>query len=202
VTRGHAPIIGPGQPIELPDVLRSAAPLAVLAVLAGALALAPDVPREFAGVAAVAFALAALLRAAQRRRELRRLEDGIDRILLRSEPTALSPLLVWRAGRLCSTETRERLVSDLRHAERSAAATHLAGASPLNRTAIRACSAEIDGVCARLADAEAVEARGILLLRSLLADAGSPLYGRAQASELRGALATARRALDERRSAR
>ncbi len=197
MTRGHAPIIGSGQPLELPDAVRSAAPFAVLAVLASALLLVPDVPAPYVGFAVAAFALAALVRAVQRRRELHRIEESIDRVLLRTEPTPLSPLLVWRAGRLCSTEARERLAADLRHAERSAATSHLAGASPLNRQAIRACRTQVEAVCERLTGAREVEPRGVLLLRALLRDARSPLYGHATTSELSAALAAASRALDE-----
>jgi hypothetical protein len=197
MARSHAPIVGPGQPIELPDALRSAAPFAVLALVAAALLLVPDVPPAFAAVAALAFALAALTRAAQQHRELRQMEASIDRVLLRKEATPLSPLLVWRAGRLCSDETRERLAASLRHAERSAATSHLAGASPLNRPGIRASRAEIDAVAERLASPEPVHARGVLLVRILLDDPGSPLYGNAPGSELRASLRQALSALGE-----
>jgi hypothetical protein len=194
VARSHAPLVGPGQPIELPHAVRAAAPFAVLAVLAALLLLVPDVPWEGAAIAAVAFGLAAAARAAQQHRALRQIEASVDRILLRREPTPVSPLLSWRMERLRSPEARERLTASLRRIERSASASSLAGASPLNRPAIRASHDELEAVVDRLAAPDPVNVRGILLVQRLLDDPAGPLYGQAPPEALKREL---RRALDE-----
>ena len=100
-------------------------------------------------------------------------------------PTPLSPILVWRAGQLTSPAARERLAAALRRVERSADASHLAGASPLNRPALRASGDEIDAVVDCLLGAEPVRVRGVLLVRRLLDDPAGPLYGAAPVEELR-----------------
>lgn len=195
MARHHASLIGPGQPIELPRAGRAAAPFAALALLSLLLLLVPDVPPVAAAVAAVAFALAAAARAGQQHRALVRLQRSIDQLLLRREPTPLSPILVWRAGQLTSPAARENLAAALRRVERSADAAHLAGASPLNRPAVRASGDEIDAVADCLLGAEAVRVRGVLLVRRLLDDPAGPLYGTAPAEELRAALRRALAAL-------
>jgi hypothetical protein len=188
VARTHASLIGPGQPLELPRAARSAAPFAVLSVLSLLLGLVPGVPGIAAVVGAVAFALAAAARAEQEHRALVRLQSSLDQILLRKEPTPLSPILAWRAGQLSSPAAREQLAAAVRRVERSAATTHLAGASPLNRTAVRASGAELDAIADRLLGPEPVRVRGILRLRRLLDDPASPIYGHATVDELRAEL--------------
>ena len=195
MARNHASLIGPGQALELPRAARAAAPFAVLSVLSLLLLFVPDVPPAAAALAGVAFALAAAARALQEHRALVRLQASLDALLLRREPTALSPILVWRAGQLSSPDARERLASSLRRVERSADVSHLAGASPLNRTAVRASRDEIDALIDCLLGAEPVRVRGILLLRRLLDDSASPLYGTAPADELQSALRRALAAL-------
>jgi hypothetical protein len=197
MARGHAPLIGPGQPIELPHALRASAPFAVLAALAALLLLVPGVPWQGAAIAAVAFGLAAAARAAQQHRALRQIEDSVDRILLRREPAPVSPLLSWRAERLRSPEARERLATALRRAERSASVSSLAGASPLNRPAIRASHSEIEALVDRLSAPEPVPPRGILILQHLLEDPSSPFYGHAPADTLQRELRAALSALRE-----
>jgi hypothetical protein len=188
----HASLVGPGQPLELPRAARAAAPFVVLTLLSLLLLLVPDVPKAAAAVAALAFALAAAARAFQQHRALLRLQTSIDQLLLRREPTPLSPILVWRAGQLSSPDARERLASSLERIERSADGSHLAGASPLNRPAIRASRDELDAAIDILLGPEPVRVRGILLLRRLLDDPASPLYGTGPAEDLQAAL---RRAL-------
>jgi len=192
VARHHVSLIGPGQPIELPRASRAAAPFAALSLLSLVLLLVSEVPASAAVVAAVAFALAAVVRAAQEHRALAGLQASIDQILLRKDPTPLSPMLVWRAGQLTSPAERERLAASVRRVERSADASHLAGASPLNRRAIRAAAADLDALVDCLLGAEPARARGVLLVRRVLDDPASPLYGNAPVDELRAVL---RRAL-------
>jgi len=191
----HASLIGPGQPLELPRAARAAAPLAVLALLSILLLLVREVPVAAAGVAAVAFALAAAARGVQQQRALARLQASLDQVLLRKEPTPLSPILVWRAGQLTSPTAREHLAASVRRVERSADASHLAGASPVNRSAVRESAAELDAVVDYLLGTEQVHARGVLVVRRLLDDPGSPLYGHAPAEALRAQLRRAIAAL-------
>jgi hypothetical protein len=197
VGKRHAPPLGPGYPLELPHAARSAAPFAILAALALVLLLVPDVPAGAAAVAAVAFALAAATRAAQEHRALRHLRSNLDPLLLRSEPTPLSPVLAWRAGELCSPESREHLAAELRRLERSAAPSHLAGAVPLNRVAVRANAEEIDALVDRLSAPEPVSARGMILARRLLDDPSGPLYDRDRVSDLGPRLREVLEALDD-----
>jgi len=197
MARHHASLIGPGQPLELPRAGRAAAPLAALSLLSLLLLLVPEVPPVAAAVAAVAFALAAAARASQEHRALVRLQASIDQLLLRKEPTPLSPILVWRAGQLTSPAAREHLAASLRRVERSAGASHLAGASPLNRPAIRASHSEIEALVDRLSAPEPVPPRGILILQHLLEDPSSPFYGHAPADTLQRELRAALSALRE-----
>ncbi len=71
MARSHAPLVGPGQPIEVPHALGAAAPFLALAVLSALLLLIPEVPPGVAAFAAAAFSLAAVGRAVQQRRALR-----------------------------------------------------------------------------------------------------------------------------------
>ena len=197
MARSHAPLVGPGQPIEVPHALGAAAPFLALAVLSALLLLIPEVPPEVAAFAAAAFSLAAVGRAVQQRRALREMQVSIDRVLLHRKATPLSPLLVWRASQLCAPEAREHLAAALRRAERSASAAHLAGASPLNRPAIRSSTVEIEALAGYLAGAEPVSAKGVLLVHHLLEDPSAPLYGHAPGSDLRDELRAVLAALRE-----
>ena len=196
--KSHAHPVGPGYPLELPRTLRAATPFAVLSVVALTLLLVPDVPAWTAAVAAVAFALAAATRAAQEHRALLQLRSNLDRLLLRSDPGPLSPMLVWRAGELCGTEEREHLAAMLRRVERSADASQMPGATPLNRAAVRASNGELQALADRLTAAEPVSARGMILARRLLDDPAGPLYDRDRADDLGPRLREALRALDDR----
>ena len=60
----------------------------------------------------------------------------------------MSPMLAWRAELRASAE-RARLAASLRRIERSADGAHLAGATPLNRIAVRTNVKEIDAVMGR-----------------------------------------------------
>src|SRR5690349_21744741 len=113
VTRSHVSLLGPGHPLDLPRPARSAAPLAALALLALCLAFAPDVPRWPALIAAVAFALAAVVRAGHEQRALDRIRSTADGLLVRDLPGPPSPLLSWRCSELTSTESREQLVTTI-----------------------------------------------------------------------------------------
>jgi hypothetical protein len=197
MSRSHAPLWGPGEPLELPDALRSAAPFAVLALLALSLLLVPEVPAWVAAVGAVAFGLAAATRAAQQHWALLQLRSNLDRLLLRIEPTPLSPVLVWRAGELCAPGRREHLAAAVRRVERSADSSHLPGAAPLNRRAVRANRDEMDALVDRLAATEPVSARGMILAKRLLDDPSGPLYDRDCSADLGAHLRAVLKALDD-----
>jgi hypothetical protein len=194
----HVSLLGPGQPIELPRAGRSAAPFAVFAFAAALLLLVPGIPRAAAVAAALAFALAAALRATQQHRALVRLRSSVDRLLLRSEASPLSPILSWRAGELCTPDARDHLAKSLRRVDHAAEASHLPGVAPFNRVAIRACHSELDELISSLRGNEPVTARGMLLVRSLLDDPSGPLYDRDRSAELEGELRRALVALEGR----
>jgi hypothetical protein len=197
-TRSHVSLLGPGQPIELPRPARSAAPLAALALVALLLVFVPDVPRLAAAIAALAFGLAAVVRAGLERRALTQLRASVDRVLVRDVPLPWSPLLFWRCGELTSTEARERLAASIGRIERAAAAAVLPGSAPINRGAVRTHRGELDAIADRLLLPEPVSARGVLLVRRLLDDPAGPLFSRDRAPELAGELRQALTALDER----
>jgi hypothetical protein len=197
MARSHAPVIGAGYPIELPRAARAASPFAALAALALLLLLVPGVPAWAAAAAAAAFGLAAATRAAQQHRAMLQLRANLDRLLLQSEPNALSPMLTWRAGELCALDGREHLAALLRRLARSADRSQMPGAAPLSRGAVRACAEELSAVVDRLLSPEPVSARGVLLARRLLDDPAGPLYDRDRAEELGPSLREVLRALDD-----
>jgi hypothetical protein len=195
--KSHASLVGPGQPLELPDAIRSAAPFAVLAVLALLLLLVPEVPGWAAAVGAVAFGLAAATRGAQQHRALLHLRSNLDRLLLRHQPTSLSPMLLWRVGELCAPDERAHLAAALRRVERSAGSSRLPGATPLNRPAVRANSNGIDALVDRLSAPDPVSARGMILAWRLLDDPSGPLYDRDCSADLGARLRDVLAALDD-----
>jgi hypothetical protein len=197
MARSHASIVGQGYPIELPHAARAAAPFAALAALALLLLLVPGVPAWAAAVATVAFACAAAIRAAQQHRAMLQLRANLDRLLLRSEPDSLSPMLTWRAGELCSPGEREHLASQFHRVVRSSDTAHMPGAAPLSRGAVRACAPELNAVADRLAAPEPISPRGVLLARRLLDDPAGPLYDRDRAADLVPRLREVLRALDD-----
>lgn len=197
-TRSHVSLLGPGQPIELPRPGRSAAPLTALALVAALLALVPEIPRLATVGAALAFALAAAIRAGQQQRALTQLRSSTDRLLVRDVPGPWSPLLAWRAGELTSAEKRERLAASIGRLERSATSSYLPGSAPLNRGAVRSQGDKLDAIADRLLQPEPVSARGVLLVLRLLDDPAGPLYDRSHADKLEGELRRALSALDDR----
>src|SRR6187399_1232666 len=184
VTRSRVSLIGPGQPIELPRPARSAAPLVALALVALLLAFVPDVPRWPAAIAALAFALAGLTRAARERRALAQLRATVDGLLVRDLPAPFSPLLFWRCGELTSVEAREQLAASIARIERAAAPSVLPGSAPINRAAVRRHRKELDAIVDRLLVPEPVSARGVLLVRRLLADPAGPVFNAARCADL------------------
>ena len=197
-TRSHVSLFGPGQPIDLPRPARSAAPLVGLALVALLLAFVPDVPRGPAAIAALAFALAAMARAGHERRALARLRATVDGLIVRDQHAPSSPLLYWRCSELTSIEAREQLAASITRIERASAPSVLPGSAPINRAAVRVHHGELDAIVDRLLLPEPVSARGVLLVRRLLADPAGPLFGTERAAELGEQLRQALSALDGR----
>ena len=196
VTRSHVSLFGPGQPIDLPRPARSAAPLVALAFLALFLAFVPEVPRWPAAIAALAFALAALARAGHERHALVQLRATVDGLLIRDLTGPCSPLLFWRCSELTSIEAREQLAASIARIERAAAPSVLPGSAPINRGAVRIHRDDLTAIIDRLLLPEPVSARGVLLVRRLLADPAGPLFGAGPDTELGDQLREALSALD------
>jgi hypothetical protein len=183
---------------DVPQPVRSAAPLVVLCLVGFALVAAPEVPWA-AGVATGAcFLLAAAVRAGLSEHELRLLRQQADRALLRGiAPAHRSALVAWRAGELTSEKHRLAVAASANRLFRELDPSRLPGASPLNRVAARGQQDLIVRLRARLADLGApVEARGMLMCEWLLGDATSPLYDRGRADTLPQALARTIAALE------
>jgi hypothetical protein len=182
--------------IDLPRPWRAAGPLLVAAVLA--LALLGERPlREAAAIAAGCFAVAAAVRGVQAYRELVRVRAAVDRLLL-SDPRGgeVSELVQWRAHELSDHEGRQALRRELARTIHRLDPAHLPSASPLRRGPLRAHLDLLRGIERRLADERPVAPRGILLVRWLLRDAGSPLYRESSDEELARTLSRVRGALE------
>ena len=107
------------------------------------------------------------------------------------------PRLAWRASELVSNENRLDLARSLTDVVHASDERLLPAASPLARTAVRACRAPLLALAARLCDlASPVRPRGVLLVERLLAGGGSPLYGAPDPDRLRAAARRAHAALD------
>ncbi len=163
--------------LDLPRPFRSAPPLAVLALVAGAFDLDPRLPWLVGVFAASCFALAAAVRATRARIELARVRRAADRLIvheLRSRDA--SELVRWRCDELTSRASLDALKREVERVLRDLDPAKLPSASPLRRPAARANEAQLRALADRLGGRRLVTARGVLLLRSLLHDGGSPLY--------------------------
>jgi len=169
----HAPSLGG---LELPRPGRSALPLLALAVLALVLEVAP--PLRLAGAAAAAcFALAAFVRAARARSELRVVRRAADRLILADGHRADgSDVVRWRALELIGPASRASLAREIEQALRRTDPARLPSASPLRRGVARRHRELLARLDERMLDGRPVTARGVLLLRRLLREPGSPLY--------------------------
>jgi hypothetical protein len=162
--------------IDLPRPGRAALPL--LAVALVALALEADPPLRIAGAAAAAcFAVAAGVRAERARAELRAIRRTADRLILASAVGVEgSDVVRWRTLELVAPATREGLARELQQTLWQIDSARLPSASPLRRGVARRHGAMLQRLEERMLDGRPVTARGVLLLRRLLHDAGSPLY--------------------------
>lgn len=176
--------------LELPRPGRSALPLLVLALVA--LVLVVDPQLRLAGLAAAGcFALAAAVRAARARTELRSIRRVADRLILAGAFGAEgSEVVRWRKLELVSPASREELAHELEQTLRLADPAHLPSAAPLRRGVTRRNEDLLGMLEERMLDGRPVTARGMILLLRLLREPGSPLYDELHESQLPRAIAT------------
>jgi hypothetical protein len=163
--------------LDLPRPLRAAAPLLALAAAAALFDVDPRLPWLVGAFAASCFALAAVIRAGRARIELGRVRRAADRLIvheLRSRDA--SELVRWRCEELTSRPALDALRREVERLLRDLDPAKLPSASPLRRPAARANEPLLRAVAERLGESRPVAARGVLLVRSLLHDGGSPLY--------------------------
>jgi hypothetical protein len=162
--------------LDLPRPGRAALPLLALAVVALTLEAAPAL--RLAGLAAaVCFALAAAVRVEHATVELRAIRRAADRLIL-ADPHATegSDIVRWRTVELVAPATRRGLAHELEQTMRRLDPARLPSASPLRRGVARRHQELLLRLEERLLEGRPVTARGILLLRRLLREPGSPLY--------------------------
>ena len=108
------------------------------------------------------------------------------------------PAFAWRAAELTSSRERRMLARSLHGIVADVQAPRwLFNASPLNRRGLVPYVNEIDALAERVGDlAQPVAAAGIVLIRDLLSEGGSPLYIGGNATDLPNALSRIRSNLD------
>jgi len=146
-------------------------------------------------VAPVSLALAGAVHSGRRWIELLRRRREADRWLRQG----LSPgtLHGWRVAELTSPRERQMFARSLRSLIRELDMLPFLSASPLNRPAVRPYVDELQILQRRLASRDRpVAPLGMLLVRELLADGGSPLYDRGSEDQLPAALERIHDALD------
>ena len=108
-----------------------------------------------------------------------------------------SPRLAWRIEELVADGNRIDLGRAVTGVVHAADERLLPGATPLDRSAVRACRSELLDLASRLYDLDRpIRPRGVLLLDHLLEDGSGPLYGRRDPARLREALGHVRGELD------
>jgi hypothetical protein len=169
----HAPSFGM---LDLPRPGRAALPLLALALVALGLEASPQL--RLAGLAAAGcFTLAAAVRAGRARAELRVVRRSADRLILASAGGVEgSDVIRWRTLELVSPGTRQGLARELDRTLRRMDPARLPSASPLRRGPVRRNQELLRRLEERMLDERPVTARGVLLLRRLLHEPGSPLY--------------------------
>jgi hypothetical protein len=162
--------------LDLPRPSRAALPLAALALVALAFEAAPRL--QLVGAAAAAcFALAAVVRAERARAELRSVRRVADRLILADAFGAEgSDIVRWRTLELVAPASRENLAREVEQLVRMTDPARLPSASPLRRGVARRHKELLLKLEERMLDSRPVSARGVLRLRCLLQEPGSPLY--------------------------
>jgi hypothetical protein len=160
--------------LDLPRPGRAALPLLALALLA--LALEADPQLRLAGLAAAAcFALAGGVKATRARTELRAVRRTADRLILAEAPAVEgSDILRWRILELVAPASRQALAREVAQTLRESDPARLPSASPLRRGVARRHEALLRKLEDRMLDERPVTGRGVLLLRRLLREPGSP----------------------------
>jgi hypothetical protein len=163
--------------LDLPHPLRAAAPLIALGILALLFEIDPALPWLVGVGAAACFTTAGALRATRARLDLAAVRRTADRLIVH-EPCSLeaSELIRWRTEELTSRTSRDALRREIHRTLRDLDPRKLPSASPLRRPAARKNEPLLRQLADRIGSSAPVSARGILLTRSLLRDAGSPLY--------------------------
>jgi hypothetical protein len=183
--------------LDLPRPLKAAAPLVLLAALAGAVDLDPRLPWLVGAFGAICFGIAALVRAVRARLELAAVRRTADRLIVHEARSGdASELVRWRCDELTSRDARDGLRREVEHVLAELDPRKLPSASPLRRPAARANEELIRAVADRLASSKPISARGMLITQSLLRDGGSPLYAEDGALLLPRALHRALSALE------
>jgi hypothetical protein len=130
------------------------------------------------------------------RLEARIFRGRLDAALIAGADPSSTPALSSRAERLVSAESRAELASSLRQAVNLAASPpRVTSRAPLNRTAIRATRGELLALAGLLEAGAGAPAGAVALVRRLLIDGASPLYGKASTAPLRASIERAARAL-------
>jgi hypothetical protein len=163
--------------LDLPRPFRSAAPLLLLAFAAAAFDIDPRLPWLVGAVGATCFGIAAGIRAGRARVELAAVRRTADRLIVH-EPRSgdASELVRWRSAELTSAAARDALCREIQRTLADLDPRRLPSASPLRRPAARANEELLRRIVARVGSSAPITARGVLLTRSLLRDASSPLY--------------------------
>jgi hypothetical protein len=182
--------------LDLPQPWRAVLPLLALTALALALELDPTL-RTAGLLAAACFLVAAAVRGVRARRELAHIRRAVDHLIV-ADPRGgeVSELRQWRTHELVDSAAREKLRHELEHTIDRLDPGHLPSSSPLRRAALRPHEELLRSIADRLGDGRLVAPRGILLVRSLLRDTGSPLYTEEGDEALARMLSRVRRALD------
>jgi hypothetical protein len=104
---------------------------------------------------------------------------SIERRLAAGESPWASAELRWRADQLTSPRERRGLAEEIDRLLKEAArpARRRGAAVPVDRSAVYECGELLRGLADDLSHAELVYAHGVALVRQLLRDGGSPLYG-------------------------
>lgn len=183
--------------LDLPRPFRAAAPLMLLAALAGAADLDPRLPWLVGAFGAGCFGVAAAVRAVRARVELAAVRRTADRLIVHEARSRdASELVRWRCEELTCREARDALRREVEHLLRELDPSKLPSASPLRRPAARANEQLIVALADRLSSSRPISARGVLITQSLLRDGGSPLYAEDGALLLPRALRRALSALE------
>jgi hypothetical protein len=124
----------------------------------------------------------------------------LDRRLLSGDDPTREADLRARAKRVCSRSRRDQLADGLERVltQADAAPLSLTASAPVARDRVREEAPVILEIARRLRSQDPVDAQGVLLVRELLSDPGSPLSAQAPAGWLRSALRQANAALDPR----